>query len=114
MKKTEQIVKNSRRKFLRNAGLGIAGLTILPKINDANATSLPNDGEGLLGNGTQSIDEHIDHFMFGKSANPYLPNQLEDLSLKQYAEIFDEGEYVLQNDHISRSISWQKVVSRLK
>lgn len=104
IKRDHQMATNSRRKFLRNAGLGLTGFTILPIISGAKAAE-----NFSLDNGTQTIEDEIDLWNFnnGKSSNPYFRNQPEDLSLKQYAEIFEEGDFVLQNENISRSIDWK-------
>ncbi|MEO6220249.1 MAG: hypothetical protein ABIO81_07460 [Ginsengibacter sp.] len=74
---------NSRRRFLRNAGLGITGFTILPMIHSAKGTTISNDEDFSLGNGTRAIEDDFDirKFIEGKSSNPYFRNQVEDLSL---------------------------------
>lgn len=70
----------SRRKFLRNAGLGFTGFTIPPMISGAKvAENLSSE------NGIETIEDKIDlcDFNKGKSSKPYFRNQVEDLSLKQ-------------------------------
>lgn len=98
---------NSRRKFIRNTGLGITGLTILSKINNANANSISIDEDILLGNEAGTIDNTVDDFLSGKSQNPY-SRKHEDLSLEQHVEVFEEGNFLLQNDHIARNIDWNQ------
>ena len=51
---------SSRRKFIRNAGLGITGFTILPEILSTKGTNISNDVDCSLGNGTQAIEDDID------------------------------------------------------
>ncbi|MGY3053016.1 hypothetical protein ACVWYG_001213 [Pedobacter sp. UYEF25] len=95
------MITNSRRKFLRNAGLGIAGLTILPKVNGAHASSIIDGEDTLLGEKLEPIDQTVEDFFAGKTSNPY-SQRYEDFT--QHAEVFEEANYLLQNEHIARSI----------
>ena len=97
---------NSRRNFLSNAGLGITGFTLLPMIHVAKGATVTNNGDSSSGKATQTIDDSINNFMSGRLSNPYLRSH-EDLSLNQHAEILEQGNYLLQNDHIARSIDWK-------
>ncbi|TDG36231.1 hypothetical protein EZJ43_09515 [Pedobacter changchengzhani] len=94
---------NSRRKFLRNAGIGIAGLTILPKINSA--SSIIDEEKATALSENKQVDQAVEDFLAGKTNNPYL-KRYEDLTLN--SAIFEQGSYVLQNDHIARNIEWNK------
>ncbi|MEO6917070.1 MAG: sugar-binding domain-containing protein [Chitinophagaceae bacterium] len=98
---------NSRRRFLRNAGLGLTGFSILPIFHGAKGAAIVEDDNFPPGEGTEAIEDDVTQFIKGKSGNPFLRNQVEDLSLRQHAKNFEEGNYLLQNEHIARAVDWK-------
>jgi hypothetical protein len=96
---------NSRRKFLRNAGLGLTGFSMLPLVNAAKGTGMFGDDHLSPGVGKNLLGDELDFNNFREGS--LFRNRIQDLSSNQNAELLEEEGYLLQNDHLARAVDWK-------